>query len=301
MEGAAATVGSLNRWVLLAFLAALPGIVPGNAQPAGASVTFLVIERPGNLVIYNEYQQTLSAKDRGALIPYVPMQVVSSRTLLGDGITGCMKVEIGGSAYFLLLEDEGRLAGESRAGTLRSYSGAQPVTDTVVVMRGGSLEFESAGTTAAAFLPAGERLKQCFRHAARTYVLRLTSQPVYGWVTLKEGDENRLWKIDRGIPIAGSIISGGVRDSVAARVAGVNNIIARLFDYFNRSATRPQPVPHWTVESTESAITCVFETAGSPEAYRESTHFFARELESLVLGSGLEVLASSGKIVIRPK
>ena len=300
MERAAETVGPLNRRAAWVFLILLLWIVPERTASAEEAV-FFVVEHPANLVIYNRYQQVLSVQDRGALVPFEPIRVVDALAVLGDGITPCMKVEIRGDVHYLLLEAEGRLAGESHAGVMKSYHGVRPLADTILVMQSGSLRFEPAGSTAAAFLPAGERLIQIFRYASRTFAHRQSSPRVYGWVSLKNGDENRLWKIAEEVIAARSAITGRIKDSVASRVGRVNSILAGLFNYFNRTALHPRPIPSWTAESSDSAITCTIEGAGSPDVFRESTRSFARDLENVVLGSGLGVFSSPGKIVIRPK
>jgi hypothetical protein len=284
-------------WVVLILVL---WIVPGRTAKAEEAV-FVVVEHPANLFIYNRYQQILSAQDRSALVPFEPIRVIDALAVLGDGITPCMKVEMHGDVHYVLLEAEGRLAGEAHAGVIKSYPGAHPLADTILVMQNGSLRFEPAGSTAATFLHAGERLTQIFRYGSKTFVHRQTSPNVYGWVNLRNSDENRLWRTVVEVTAGRSAITGRIRDSVASRVARVNSILAGLFNYFNRTTPHPRPIPRWTAEASDSTITCTIEAVNSPDFYRESTHYFARELENVVLGSGLEVSSSSGKIVIRPK
>lgn len=300
MERAAETVGPLIRRAAGVFLVLVLGIVPGRTASA-EEAEFFVAEHPAKFVIYNRYQQVLSVEDRGALVPFEPIRVVDAFDVLGDGITPCMKVEIRGDVYYLLLEAEGRLAGELHAGVITFYHRVRPLADTILVMRSGSLRFEPAGSTAATFLPAGEHLIQIFRYASRTFVYRRAPPRVYGWVSLKSSDENRLWMIAKEVTVARSAITGRIKDSVASRVARVNSILEGLFNYFNRTTPHPRPIPRWTAELSDSAITCTIDAVGSPDVYGESTRSFARDLENVVLGSGLGVFSSPGKIVICPK
>jgi hypothetical protein len=261
---------------------------------------YLLIEKPGALVIYDEYQRILGAKDLAGLGSFVPVLVVSPKTLLGDGLTPCMKVDFRGEPLYLLLDNEGQLIGESRAGRVMRVEGLQ-LTDTVSVVRGEYLRFEPAGTSRLQFLSAGERLIRIFQNGTRSYVLRRRDTPVFGWVVLDNGERDRSWGIVAAPPPAGPVITPRIRDGIRSRLGHINNVLLGLFTYFNKSTHVQRQPPQWVMDSGTEAITCVLQNTTHPEAFGESTRALAKDFESSVLGSGLGVVSEPGKIVIRPK
>ena len=111
----------------------------GNGQEE-----FLICERPAQLVVLNRYQQSLTPNEQTLLQPFVPMKILRSQDLLGDGFTPCMRVELNGGVYFLVRENSTRLAGAARAGALRTYQGVAHSRDTVHVLKAGGLQFSAA-------------------------------------------------------------------------------------------------------------------------------------------------------------
>lgn len=275
------------------FLAALI-VLPARARGGEA---FLIVERPGSLVLYDRYQQSMSPRDRAALPPFLPMHILSPRTLLGDGVTRCMNVEVQGVPFYLLLEPGDRLAGEGDAGHVARYSGVLQLDDTVIVLAGGRIAFGPPDGGRSQMLDAGERLFRSFSDGIRTYAQRLSATGGFGWITLEERERNRTWRDVRRRGIAAPVITERLRDSVRSRIAGVNRVLAVLYSYFNMSMHVHREPPRWTVRAAGDSVVCTF---GDPAGWSESTRWLAKDLESLVLGSGLAVTSTPGRIVIRP-
>jgi len=294
MEGTVAVV-SHQRWQVLLFtiLLAVPGL-------ADASERYLIIERPGKIVMYDRYQQILGAREALALGSFVPMRIVSPRTLLGDGLTTCMSVEFRGDTYYLLLDNAGRLDGEVEAGSVVRLEGST-VNDTVDVLRGDHLLFEPSGTSRSQFLPGGERLVRIFRYGARTYVMRPKARPSFGWVVFDNGKQNLSWVVTTAQLPEGSTVTGRIRENVRSKIIHANKVLLGLFAYFNLTKHSQRQAPQWVMVSGSDAITCTLQNTNRRDAFRESSRALAKELESVVLGSGLSVVIEPGIIVIRPK
>jgi hypothetical protein len=300
MEGTVQIVrGRFRRPIVpvLILLLAVPFVL---RETALSGERYLIIEKPGALVIYDEYQRILGVKELVGLGSFVPMLVLSPKTLLGDGLTACMKVDNRGEPLYLLLENEGRLIGESRAGRIMRVEGL-PLNDTVSVLRGNHLRFEPAGTSRFHLLSVGEHLIRIFQNGTRSYVLWDRVPPAFGWVILENGERNRSWGIVAAPPPAGPVITARIRDSIRSRLRHVNTVLLGLFTYFNRSTHVERQPPRWVMDSGTEAITCVLQNTTQPEAFGESTRALVKDFESTVLGSGLGVVSEPGKIVIRPK
>jgi hypothetical protein len=300
MEGGAQIVTAPFRRSVLPTSLLLLAILFTLKGTAHAGERYLIVENPGKLVIYDMYQRILGAKESSGLGLFVPIHIVSPKTLLGDGLTACMKVDIRGEPLYLLLDPDGRLAGESSAGRVVQLEGI-PLNDTVNVLRSDHLLFEPAGTSLSRFLPSGERLIRVFQHGTRTYVWRQRVPPAFGWVVFNSGGRNRVWEVVTAPPAPGSVMTARIRDGVRSRINHVNTVLLGLYGYFNEAARVHHQPPRWTMDSDAGALTCVLQNTSRPEAFGESTRALAKELESVVLGSGLGVVSGPGKIVIRPK
>jgi len=251
-------------------------------------------------MILNRYQQNLSPLELTLFRPFIPIRVVRARDLLGDGFTPCMRVEVEGAEYFLIRDSDGRLAGESRAGTQRLYHGLALLYDTVRVLTGG-LRFVAADGRGQQLLRAGERLVRVFSSAGETYVRRTGHPPIYGWVTLKPDSERRQWSVQRVVPVVQTAIPARVKDSVEAALTRTNTLLSTLFSYFGTGAGRARETPRWHMETSPSMLRCTLLDGVPDRDFPESTRYLVRDFETFVLGTNLGVFRASGSIEIRPR
>jgi hypothetical protein len=302
MEGAGGEIvsgrhsGGLKGCLVAVSLAGL-----AQAWAGRGSDEFLIVERPARLVVLNRYQQNLTPNELTLLQPFVPMKILRSRDLLGDGFTPCTRVEIGGTEFFLIREDAGLLAGETHAGALTTTAGFSHPWDTVHVLRNGGLRFSAPSGQGESFLAAGERIVRIFTHSGRTYVKRSGGARVYGWVNLAPDAEGRLWSLSHLVPTAESTIPVRIRDSVQAALSRTNALLVNLYAYFNGTSRQHRATPRWQMEPEGTVLRCTL-LDGSPERdFAESTRYLVRELENHVLGTDFGVFQYPRGIEIRPK
>ena len=284
---------TLSRTRLIAWL------VVGSAagSPVYGGDTYLIVERPSALVVYDRYQQSLSVPARRSLGQFVPMRILEARGHLGDELTPCMTVEIGGEAFYLLQDDQGRLSGERSAGRIRRVEGATPLNDTAVVIRDNRIRFESESSGQRAFLGSGEKLARVFAVNGETFVGR---EGTFGWVTLRPKERGMFWEVSAS-PNAGRVnISVPVlQDSVRSRLTPVNALLARLFTHFNNELHSQRQPPHWICKASRDTVLCLLE--GDAENFQESTAALSRSLSNLVIGTRFTVVTSPGKITFQPR
>jgi len=262
---------------------------------------FLIVEHPAALVIYDRYQRLLGSKDAEALGSNVPMRILERHSLLGDGLTPCMSVEIAGTPFYILTESGGRIAQRSGTGGWEEFDNAVALQDTVTVLRSARLGLLSPGELNASLLDTGERVARVFRIGERAYVRRMAPQLAYGWVTFPQRDRGRSWDLATACESVPARVTPGITDSVRASLRRVNEVIANLFTSFNRNSPSRLAPPHWELRAAGGALRCTLENAADLAAFQESSSLLARDLERFTLGTGLAVTESPGQIIIRPK
>ncbi len=279
----------------LLVLIGIVGIARGNAR---VTEQFIVVEHPARLVIYDQYQRHLNVSESAALGSFVPMQVVHSRDLLGDGLTPCMSVTLNGTPLYLLLEADGHLAGEASAGRISRYDNVVALLDTVTVLRDAALAFEPAGGRHPEHFAKGERIVRVFRDRNHTFVRRTAPDPVYGWAVIEPSGMHRTWDMVTSHERAPSGVTTAIRDSVRSKLGHVNSLLDALYARFNERVERPKAAPHWVVKEYRDSLVCFLRGADSVETFGASTRYLAKDLDNLVLGSGLGVSSHPGRIII---
>ncbi len=277
--------------------------LPSGAHPAFVSQDdhFLIVERPDQLLVLNGYQQHLTSRDRLVFQPFVPMRILKDRDVLGDGFTPCMRVEIDGALYFLVRDANGRLDGGQRAGAVEIVAGSPFQGDTVHALAREGLLLTSPGGRRTAPIAPGERMIRMFTSSGRTYVKCPGRSPAYGWVTFSLAAEGKQWGRSRGAFPPVSTIPARVRDSVQAELARTNEVLSRLFRFFNEQSGENRPTPHWELAVSGGSILCTLADASPERDFPQGTRTLIQSLQNDLLGTEFRVLQSSDGIEIRPK
>lgn len=276
-------------------------LIPVLRSPGfGGGAEYLIVERPAALVVYDRYQQSLSADARRALPRFLPMRILSRRELLGDGLTPCTNVEIRQGPAYLLLDEKGSLAGESGAGHIWHLKDATTLDDTVSVLRSRQLKFEPPSGGMQQFLSEGEKLARVFEVSGRTYVWR-ASLSMYGWVTIRPGDRGVSWEPPPPAAVSRESISvSRLQDSIRSRLASVNHLLARIFSHFNEELRTQRIPPQWTFHASGDTLICQLEGTPTPGDFSESTAVLSKTLSDLVIGTRFTVVSAPGAITILP-
>ena len=259
---------------------------------------FLVIEHAGRLVVYNKYQQQATEAERKFFTPFAPIRILKSDGLLADGFTRCMRVELWGETFFLLKDKGGKLTRSGPLGFEQTFRNTAILLDTVQILAGQSVRLTPINS-APVYLAQGEKVVRIFRYLNAAYCARPGPSPEYGWAGIAGKGVGRIWKTTAASGSLRTSIPVPLVEQVEMRVGEVNRLLARLFEHFNNESHQQKEIPHWTIESTGTAITCTLRGAGRSDRFERSTLYLVKDIENIVLGANLEVSSTPDIIHIR--
>ncbi|MEO8167007.1 MAG: hypothetical protein ABI623_02080, partial [bacterium] len=162
---------------------------------------YLIVERPQQFVIYNQYQQRVSPSEKSAFLDDAPFRVLDPNDVLGDGFTRCMKVQSGGRNFFFEKDENGTLLGVEGAGARQMYSNAEILEDTIEILKSGRVGVSDMHQSRLSELQEGDRFVRIFRLNGRVYGKLLGASERFGWINL--GDvSSKDWRIARELGLS---------------------------------------------------------------------------------------------------
>lgn len=259
---------------------------------------YLVVERPQQLVIYNQYQQRASPSEKSALLSNVPFRILNPHDVLGDGFTRCMKVELGGKNFFLEKDENGTLLGAEGAGARQMYSSAEVLEDTIEILKANRLVLSDMRQSRMTDLQEGDRVIRIFRLSAKVYGKLLGAYERYGWINL--GDVlSKDWRVARELGLSVSDQLQKVLPQIEVRLKEVNEKLTSLYEHFNRKSSQRRQPPQWQLQRVGNSISCILLPDGSGDQFAKSSILLGKNLEGLLLGTDLRVADSPGRLEIR--
>jgi hypothetical protein len=292
-------VFSFHHRIWPGILFALTFLIP--TSPSVAGTDFLVVEKVERLQIYNRYQQEATSRERQRVVPFVPMKILKSDDVLGDGFTRCVQVEIDGEIFFLLKDKQGEIIRPGPAGFVETFRNVSVLLDTIRIRSNTSIAFMPVNSANQHSLSIGEIVVRIFRHGDRTYCRMPGMYPAFGWIDFSGKKEGREWEVLRRMAPVSESIPNEILNRVRTKVDEVNSLLARLFEYFNTQSHQQKPAPQWTVETSGKVISCMLQGTAITDGFQESTRYLINDIENIVLGTELQVVHSPGRIEIRPR
>ena len=290
---------------LLLLLTALP--LP--AQQPGATVDYLVVQRPGELQILNKYEQTATTRELQRFQPYRPLVILEKDAFLSDRYTACMRVEVDNSRFYLLKNQDSLLT-DGRAGAVEIFNAVTFLGDTVEVLQHQRLfivkipTFEDNERSQKYFLDPGDQLRRLFaypRDRNYVYVEKLGGESDYGWCYLSPQRENSSWRRYRRSLADARTIPPVISAQIERKIAEINGLLDQLFARFNQSFSATKTAPHWNIRVEQEKITCTL----LPREYRaemeESTRYLMNDIANTLLGTPFGVFNTGGEIEVRKK
>jgi len=286
----------LSLWSLVAVLISAVSLASG--QQSRGKGDFLIVEKVDRLLVYNKYQQEATGQDRRLLVPFVPMRIRNADGTLSDGYTRCIEVEIDAEVFFLPKDKEGNLAHTGPIGLKQRYTNATVLSDSAKILTNKSCLFKPINSPAL-YLPSGTTILRVFRHGNSTYCHLPGNTPSYGWVEFPPKTEGRDWVVVKGTAIAESGIPSSIVERIRARLDQTNTLLAQLFKYFNEQTHQQKEVPHWELAVSSNTASCKLQGTSRTDDFRESTLYLVKDLENIVLGTGLRIAHEPGSIEVR--
>jgi hypothetical protein len=287
----------------LAFLltASVFFVQPAASQRSNAAAEYLIIEHNDQLLIYNKYQQRITQQEKKAFVPFVPLRVLESHSVLNDNYTPCMKVELDGSIFYLVKNDRTTLIGAGKLGLNKIHGNVTPLQDTVQIMTERNAVLISPDNVQRAALRKGEKLIRYFQDGDLTYVRPLIAPLRFGWA--------RLDGMIRAIPPQGkerdnytnTVIPDKTLGRIKMKFKEVNTLLANIFMYFNKQSYQKKAVPQWHSVESKRSVSYVLEPELYGSYFPESDRYLTRDLDNILLGTIYTISYTPGKIEIHQK
>ena len=291
----------IARTLALFLTASVLSTLPATAQHSKAAAEYLIVEHTDQLLIYNKYQQRNTRQGQKGFVPFVPLKVLESNGVLNDNYTQCMKVELDGSLFFLIKNNETSLMGEGKFGFNHVYKNVVVLQDTVQLMTTSGAVLISSDRKQQFVLQNGEKLIRYFQDGDLTYIRLLFTPVRFGWA--------RLAGIVRTIVLSENeqdhATTSGIPDKTLSRVEAkfkeVNQLLTTLFNYFNKQSNEKKLVPQWHSVESERSVAYVLEPHMYGSSFPETNRYITRELDNILLGTIYTISYTPGKIEIQQK
>jgi hypothetical protein len=171
--------------------------------------------------------------------------------------------------------------------------------DTVRVLQTGALDMSVRGRSATSrtALRAGDIAVRLFR-SGEYYYLRLPGKrDRYGWCGLSPAGAWEVYVSGKKAVVA---LDHDRRGRIEARLAKANETYRESFAEFNRITGQSRGEPAWQVQETEGeGIRCVLTgNQAAVSALAGSTRYLIRDIENVLIGTGLAVRYEDGAIVV---
>ncbi|MCU0609163.1 MAG: hypothetical protein MUF22_05290 [Chitinispirillaceae bacterium] len=281
-----------SRWFLKVVSA---GIVLASACVAG---DYLLLARPEQYAISNQYEQPLTASEKAAFKPYSPFRVIDQDMVLGDQINKALKFEFQNKNYFLLKNENGSFSGEVSADTRKRFSNCELINDTIQVTRDGVLAIAPiAGVVRMA--AAHETIVRIFKLGTRYY---LQTAAGYGWSSLEPATAWRKNRraAEKTVSLNDTGLSSEICTKIDQRVALVNETYIKYYQHFNEQTKTEKTPPVWTADRNAGALRYMLAGPASDQ-FGESSKKLLREIENLLVGSSYRAIGSRNEIVIQKR
>jgi hypothetical protein len=261
---------------------------------------FLILYRPSRHTILNRYEQELSAAERKALLPRMPLRVVEAGDRLGDQITPALRCAFQGEAHYLVRDEEGnQVTGLSAAGS-RLLRRCTVLGDTVMVTSRSLDLYErhpSSGTRST--VRKGGKLFRVFSFRGATYVRVLGGQPRYGWAPGGSGSSWRTVARAPALEEQDEELTDEQTSALQERIDAANETYVTFFDAFNAKTGQQRSSPVWRRLPAGRGVG--WELDG-PRQYvdqlRGSTRVLVQDLRSILLGRPFSVSVDDGLITV---
>jgi hypothetical protein len=266
---------------------------------AGRSADFLILGAPGNLTIFNQFEQPLTESERGLLKPGTPVQIIETNTTLGDQITPALRGRFNGASVFILKDDAGNFIGDKAKKNRQVFKGCALVDDTVEAAMAISLFDTYPLSGSACRIAKGEPLVRMFRYNQSYYAASPATATKRGWCPVSSVSA---WRTIARVAAPQQILTPAIRTMLDNRISAANEQYRRTFDHFNRAANQQKSAPLWQSIANSAApgwrLSAPYDRSRSLD---NSTRYLIRELETVLLGKPYSVVLHEGEISIQPR
>ncbi len=261
---------------------------------SGATADFWIIENPAALLLYNRYEQRLTANEKERLATFSAWQILDRDMVLSDQYTRVIKTQLDRDIYFIQISASGELVNRAGAGKISTIKNAQIPGDTVRISSSGRLFIKSGNKRFS--LSEGMLLKRLFVHRGTTFGKTLTGQSA-GWI---EGNGPKNWEVFHS-----SRNNQAFENQLFSRIDQIfesyNTRFNRLFDYMNQRHNERYTSPQWVSMKSPVDLRYTLEPYEYQTRFPSSRSFLIQELADLLYGSDYHLVEGNDQIIITKK
>lgn len=271
----------------------------GTAVLSADRRDFMIIGSPEKAELYNQYELPLSNAESRALVSGVVFEIKNANQLMGDQIRRGMYLSHFNTAYYLILDDNGKTVGLPPSAHAKTFRNGSPLYDTVMVSISAIKVYErypSQGKTA--ILKRGTRVIRIFRYRKATYLYRISSPGEYGWTHVSSSSFKRDISTAREKDSDFTFL----HERIIRRLSQINSRYDSLFTFFNKVSGQSKATPKWTWSQKgsrhEYALSGADQTVNQ---LAQSTRYIVGEIEKILLGKPFSVTFSNRIIAVEPR
>ena len=283
-----------NTSVLLSIVIALFICINGFSQ---SSKNFLIVENPFELKIFNKYEQNLSSRDSSYFLPFSPIEIIETDTLLSDAYTPAFIGKIENHFFYFIKPEKNLVLNKIFDSYSKFYTNAQSLMDTIKILQDNKIVFYNAkDKNQKKRLILETKLLRIFKKGPRTYVKSLVPPIKYGWCDLRNRNS---WIVYQ--PQKNEIIEDitEIETVIKKKLSDTNNVIQKLFNHLNRLNHINNQIPYWTYLNIKNEFVCTMLNNENNYNFIESTNILVNELQLALSHTTYSVLWQSNEIVIR--
>jgi len=215
--------------------------------------SFLIVERPVELTIFNKYEQFFENKDK--LPAFAPFQIIEENSFLSDNLTPVMKVSLDGKAVYILKNNDGSPAGLENSGFNEILRKCILTGDTLIMPGNKNVTVYQTRELAAKGsrqLIIGERIIRLFRNGRLYYIQRSRPHAGYGWIKRTEAA-----LLKKAVPKSGSAAKYLAEDTkrrISLLMESVNENYIKYFAFLNKLKNENRQAPQWQKTESDSLL-----------------------------------------------
>jgi hypothetical protein len=256
----------------------------------GLADTFWIIENPSALVIYNHYEQRISASDFAAFSKYSLWQILKNNVMLSDQFRHALKAAYQKQIFYIQISSDGNILNRPAAGKIIVIDNAQLLGDTIQVL--GQYQMSALNGTAPISLTDGSLLLRLFYAGGKTYLEDLNNGRS-GWI---KDINNYRWRKYHPVK-SENIYDKQIFQEINNIFHSFNERFEKLFVYLNHQYQEQHEIPQWTKQLSPEGITYSLEPAVFRNRFPETQSYLIKRLQDLLKGS--DYLVGSGDGIIK--
>jgi len=262
-------------------------ILLSSIQAAAQKADFLIVENPSGLIIYNKYQQNISADVLDKFNLYTPFMIINSDELLSDQISRASRVEYNNRIMFILKGEDDQYLQTDEAGYIRQFNNCTLIGDTIKIIRENRISIFPRPewfnqSKQKQYLEKDQYYIRIFRYGNLYYLKLIEDNPVYGWSQLSD---KRSWEISETIPDRPASIPEKLIFQLRVRMESANEDYENYFTYFNNKYDKSLAIPKWELHIEDDKIEMKLNNPDMAENLKNSNRYLMQDIDNIFLGS----------------